>query len=53
MAIWDVFGLLGIFYEHLVHFLFIWHIFSSFGSMSKEESGNPGAQGSFPLRMTI
>jgi hypothetical protein len=32
----------GIFYEHLVHFVFIWYIFSGFGIMYQEKSGNPG-----------
>jgi hypothetical protein len=41
MAIWNVLWTFGIFYEHLVHFLFIWYIFSSVGIMSKEKSGNP------------
>jgi hypothetical protein len=31
-----------IFYDHLVHFLFIWYIFSCFGIMYQEKSGNPG-----------
>jgi hypothetical protein len=28
----------------LVHFAFIWHIFSGFGIMRQEGSGNPGAE---------
>jgi hypothetical protein len=31
----------GIFYDHLAHFVFIWYIFSSFGIMHHEKSGNP------------
>jgi hypothetical protein len=31
----------GIFYVHLVHFVFIWYIFSGFGIMHQEKSGNP------------
>jgi hypothetical protein len=29
-------------YGHLVHFVYIWYIFSSFGIMYQEKSGNPG-----------
>jgi hypothetical protein len=32
--IWDI-------DEHLVHFVLIWYIFSGFGSMYQEKSGNP------------
>jgi hypothetical protein len=47
-AIWNIFG---IFYDHLVHFMFIWYILCSFGTFSRflyheprylEKSGNPG-----------
>jgi hypothetical protein len=31
----------GIFYDHLVHFELIWYIFSGFGIMYQEKSGNP------------
>jgi hypothetical protein len=31
----------GIFYDHSVHFVFIWYIFSSFGLIHQEKSGNP------------
>jgi hypothetical protein len=31
----------GIFYDHLVHFVFIWYIFSRFGIMDQKKSGNP------------
>jgi hypothetical protein len=41
MAICNIFWALGIFYDHLVHFVFFWCIFSSFGFMSQEKSGNP------------
>jgi hypothetical protein len=34
--------LFGIFYARLVHFVFIWYIFSRFGIMYLEKSGNPG-----------
>jgi hypothetical protein len=29
-------------YDHSLHFVFIWYIFSSFGIMHQEKSGNPG-----------
>jgi hypothetical protein len=32
----------GIFDDHLVHFVFIWYIFSGLGIMYREKSGNPG-----------
>jgi hypothetical protein len=32
----------GIFYDNLVHFVFIWYIFSHFGIKYAEKSGNPG-----------
>jgi hypothetical protein len=41
MAIWDILRTFGIFYDHLVHFVFIWYIFPGFGIMYKEKSGNP------------
>jgi hypothetical protein len=49
MKIFDAFLTMGIFYDHLVHFLFIWYIFliiwyifPGFGIMHHEKSGNPG-----------
>jgi hypothetical protein len=32
----------GIFFDHLVHFVVIWYIFSGFGIMYQEKSGIPG-----------
>jgi hypothetical protein len=32
----------GIFYDHLVHYVLIWYIFSGFGIMYQEKSGNHG-----------
>jgi hypothetical protein len=32
----------GIFHDHLVHFVFIWCIFSGFGIMYQEKFGHPG-----------
>jgi hypothetical protein len=36
MAIWNILWSLGIFYDHLVHFVFIWYIFSGIGTMYQE-----------------
>jgi predicted membrane protein len=41
IAIWNILWRLGIFYDHLVHFVLIWYIFSGFGSLYQEKSGNP------------
>jgi hypothetical protein len=41
MAIWNILWILGIFYDYLAHFVFIWYIFSGFGIMYQEKSGNP------------
>jgi hypothetical protein len=32
----------GTFCGHLVHFVVIWYIFPSFGTLYREKSGNPG-----------
>jgi hypothetical protein len=40
MVIGNILRRLGIFYDHLEHFVFIWYIFSCFGIMEKEKSGN-------------
>jgi hypothetical protein len=42
MALWNILRIFGIFYDHSVHFVFIWYIFSSFGIRHQEKSGNPG-----------
>jgi hypothetical protein len=34
--------LVHIFYGHLVHFVVIWYIFTLFGTLFREKSGNPG-----------
>jgi hypothetical protein len=44
MAIWNIYTHLLYFIDHLVHFVFIWHIISGFGIMYQEKSGNPGEQ---------
>jgi hypothetical protein len=40
--IWNILRTFCTFYDHLVHFVSIWCIFSGFGIMYKEKSGNPG-----------
>jgi hypothetical protein len=42
MAIWNILRPFGKFYDHLVHILFNWYIFSSLGIMHQEKSGNAG-----------
>jgi hypothetical protein len=42
MAVCNILWALGKFYEHLVHFVLIWYIFSGFGITYQEKSGNPG-----------
>jgi hypothetical protein len=44
MDIWNILWTCGIFYGHLVHFVLIWYIFSGFGIMYQEESGNPAVR---------
>jgi hypothetical protein len=44
MAIWNSLGTFGIFYNHWVHFVFSWYIFSGFGIMHQEKSGNPALE---------
>jgi hypothetical protein len=39
MALWNILQTFGIFYDNLVHFVFICHIFSRFGSMYQEKFG--------------
>jgi hypothetical protein len=41
MAIWNIFWRFGIFYDHLVHFVFILYIIPFFGIMYQEKYGNP------------
>jgi hypothetical protein len=41
MAVWNILRMFGIFYDHLVPFMFIWYIFSGFGIMYQEKSGDP------------
>jgi hypothetical protein len=44
MATWNILQTFGIFCDHLVHFVFIWYIFSGFGIMYQEKSGNPAVE---------
>jgi hypothetical protein len=41
MAIWNISWRFGIFYDHLVHCVSVLYIFSRFGIMYQEKSGNP------------
>jgi hypothetical protein len=43
MAIWNILRIHGIFYDHLVDFVLIWYIFSGYGTMYQEKSGNPAS----------
>jgi hypothetical protein len=36
LAIWNILRTFGIFYDHLVHFVFIWHIFQVLVSCTKK-----------------
>jgi hypothetical protein len=38
-----LYGLFGLFYSHLVFFEDLWYIFSRFGVLYQEKSGNPGS----------
>jgi hypothetical protein len=53
MAICNILRTLVLFYDHLVHFVFIWYIFSGFGIMYQEKYGNPGQSMFFVLVMII
>jgi hypothetical protein len=46
MSIWNSLQTFGIFYDHSAHFVFIWYIFSSLGSMHRDKSGNPELEAS-------
>jgi hypothetical protein len=49
MAILSILWPFGIFCGHLVYFMVIWNIFSQFGMLYQEKSGNP-AQNSYLVR---
>jgi hypothetical protein len=40
----SILWLFGIFCGHLVYLMVIWYIFSRFGMLYAEKSGNPGAR---------
>jgi hypothetical protein len=40
MASWNILSSFGIFCRHLVYFVVIWYIFSCFGMLHQEKSGN-------------
>jgi hypothetical protein len=42
---WSISRSFVIFYGHLVQFVIIWYIFSCFGILYQEKSGNPGGPG--------
>jgi hypothetical protein len=42
MDIWNILWTFGIIYDRLVHFVFIWYIFSGFGYHAPKTPGNPG-----------
>jgi hypothetical protein len=44
MAIGNILRTFEIFYDTLVHFVFIWYIFYGFGIIHQEKSGNPGVR---------
>jgi hypothetical protein len=41
VAVYNILWTFGKFYDHLVHFVLIWYIFSCFGITYQEKSGNP------------
>jgi hypothetical protein len=43
IATWNILRKFWVFYDHLVHFVFIWYIFFGFGIMHQEKSGNPAS----------
>jgi hypothetical protein len=55
MVIWSILRPFGVFYDHLVHFVFIWYIFPAFGIMYQEKSGNPDlkSKSAFKTRLAL
>jgi hypothetical protein len=53
MAIWNILHTFGIFNDTLVHFMFIWYIFSGLGIMYQEKSGNPAKESQRSLEHTF
>jgi hypothetical protein len=50
MDIWNILRTLGIFYDHLVHFVSFGTLISGFGMMNQEKSGNPAVIHNLLLR---
>jgi hypothetical protein len=50
VAIGNILWALGICYDHSAHFVIIWYIFSGFGIMDQEKSGNPARKGALNTR---
>jgi hypothetical protein len=50
MAIWTILRTFEQFYDHLVHFVLIWYIFSGFGITYQQKSGNPAPHFGFNLK---
>jgi hypothetical protein len=49
----DILWPFGLFCYHLVNFMFFWYIFSLFGMLKQEKSGNPASVSSRRLRLLI
>jgi hypothetical protein len=47
MDIGNIWRTFGIFHDCLLRFVFIWYIFSGFGIIDQEKSGNPGRHAQF------
>jgi hypothetical protein len=45
MAIWNILRAFGILFDRLVHFVFIWDIYSGFVIVYQEKSGSPALAG--------
>jgi hypothetical protein len=53
MAIWNILMPFGKIYDHLVHLMFIWYIFSGLGIMHQEKSDYPGLENVLSERIPI
>jgi hypothetical protein len=49
-GIWNILWPFGIFYDYLVHVVFVWYICSGLGIMSQDKSGNPAGGESLAAR---
>jgi hypothetical protein len=52
-AIWIILQTFGIFYDHLVHVVLIWYIFSGLGNIYREKSGNPAGANLQPILRSL